>query len=48
MGCNTNMYAHIICVCHTDESEVSRNVIQAYLSGLFTHKGGSVEVLSDN
>ena len=26
----------------------AENVVQAYLSGIFTHKGGSIAVLSDN
>ena len=26
----------------------TENVVQAYLSGIFTHKGSSISILSDN
>ena len=30
------------------KEESAENVVQAYLSGIFPHKGGSIAVLSDN
>ena len=45
---NSNMHQHIICVCHTHEKSQLKNVVQAYLSSIFAHKGGSIAILSDN
>ena len=48
MGFNSNMYVLIICMCYTDEGKSAENIVKAYLSGIFTHKGGSIVFLSDN
>ena len=42
------MYAHVICICYTNEVKLSRNVVQTYLSGIFTHNKGSIAIISDN
>ena len=47
-GFNSNMYAHVICICYTNETKVSRNIVQHYLSGVFAHKGDCIAIESDN
>ena len=47
MGLDSSMYAHVICVCHVNKKS-AENIVQAYLPGIFAHKGGSVAILSDN
>ena len=44
----TAIYMHILCICYTDEGQSAENIVQAYLSGIFAHKGGSIAMLSDN
>ena len=48
MGFNSNMHAHILCVCHTNERRSAENVVQVYLPDMFTHKGGSIGILRGN
>ena len=46
MGLDSNLSAHILFVCDSDEGV--ENVVHAYLSGILAHKVGCVAVLSDN
>ena len=48
MGFKRNMHSHMVCICYTDEGSSAENVGQAYLSGIFTHKGGIIAILSEN
>ena len=48
MGSNRNLFTNMICVCCSNEGKSALNVIQTYLSGILSHKGGSVAILSDN
>ena len=52
---NGNMWALMAICVHTSyifavpmKEKSVENVVQAYLSGILTHKGGSVAILSDN
>ena len=44
---NSNMYAHVKCVFYTCERNIGRKHC-SHLPGIFTHKGGSIAILSDN
>ena len=48
MDFNSNMHAHVLCVCQTNERKDSGTFVQVYLSGTLTHKGGSVAPLCAN
>ena len=48
MGFNSNMHAHIICVPHVHEKKSAKHFMQAYVSGIFADKGGSIAILSEN
>ena len=41
------MYASYVFAILMKEKS-AENVVQAYLSGIFAHKGGSIAILSDN
>ena len=41
----TTLFMHI---GYTGEGKSAENVVQAYLSDIFAHKGGSIVILSDN
>ena len=49
MDFKTNMYAYIIYVFTILMNEKSaKDVVQAYLSGILVHKGGSIAIFNDN
>ena len=49
MGFGSKIHAHIIYVFTILMKEKwAENAVQAYLWGIFTHKGGSLAILSDN
>ena len=44
MGFDSNLSAHVLHVCNSDEGKSVENIVQAYLSAILAHKG----ILSDN
>ena len=49
MGFNSNFAStNLMCFAVPMEEKSTENVVQAYLSGILAHKGGSMAILSDN
>ena len=44
MGFNSNQFTHIVCICSSKKGKISQKCFQAYLSGIFVHKGGSAGI----
>ena len=47
MGFDSNLSAHILCVCNFREEKSNEN-FQAYLFGILSLKGSNVGILSGN
>ena len=43
-----NLFVHLVYICCSNEGKSAYNVVQAYLAGILTHKGGIITILTDN